>query len=92
MRCGGVAPRPVRTEDPVADAAEELLLIGEMPVQGTRGDVQVPGEPTHRQVAEAVFVEDLERRGEDTFPVQMCSDHGAQVYVLLLTWTGHETM
>ena len=35
-----------RFQDPVGDGAEQLLFVGEMPVQRAGGDVELAGQPT----------------------------------------------
>jgi hypothetical protein len=49
-------------EYPVGDRAEKLLLVREMPVQGTGGDIELTAQPAHRQIGESVVVEDRRRR------------------------------
>ena len=49
-------------QDPVGDRAEQLLFVGEMPVQRAGGDVELAGQPPHRQVGDPVAVEQRRRR------------------------------
>ena len=51
--------------DPVGNRGEKGLLIDEMPVQGTRLHVEHGSEATHREVGQAVLVEDAEGRSDD---------------------------
>ena len=58
-------------EDAVGDRAEKLLLVGEMPVQGAGGDVQLAAQPAHRQVGDPVVVQDRRRRLDHVAFVQL---------------------
>ena len=67
----GRATSSTRLEDPVGDGAEQLLLVGEVPVQRAGGDVELAGQPAHRQVGDAVGVEQLGRRVDHVASVQL---------------------
>ena len=58
-------------QDAVGDCAEKLLLVGEMPVQGTGGDVQLASQPAHRQIGDPVGVQDRRRRLDHVAFVQL---------------------
>ena len=60
-----------RLEYAVGDRAEELLLVGEMPVQGAGGDIELAAQPAHRQVGDAVVVQDRRRRLDHVAFVQL---------------------
>ena len=65
---GGVVDR---LEDPVGDGAEQLLLVGEMPVQRAGGDVELAGQPAHGQVGDPVVVQ--ESRSPASTTSRLCS-------------------
>ncbi|MDF2582708.1 MAG: hypothetical protein K0R33_1351 [Mycobacterium sp.] len=55
---GGIAER---LENPVGHRPQQLLLVGEMPVQGARTDAEFARQPAHGQIGDPEVVQD--RRG-----------------------------
>jgi hypothetical protein len=48
-------------QNPVGHRAEQGLLVGEVPIQRPRADVEFASEPPHGQVGDAVRVEERGR-------------------------------
>lgn len=49
-------------QDVVGHRTQQLLFVGEVPVQGAGADVEFAREAPHGQVGDAVVVEDRRRR------------------------------
>lgn len=47
-------------EDRLGNASQKCLLVGEMPVQGAGCNVEGAGEPPHREVGQAVLLQNVD--------------------------------
>ena len=63
--------RARRCQHLIGDRAEQLLLVGEVPIERARRHVEFAGEPAHGQVGDPVAVQDRRRLGHHVAFVQL---------------------